>query len=109
EDAGERCVNVLRRRTAAEVRRLMDYPPGSAGRVMDARAPSFRAEQSAGVTLDQLRVSKPRDLRQLFVVDTERRLKGTVDIQDLLIAEPNDQLGEIARPPLPPVSPFDDP
>ena len=108
DDARERCLTLLPRRTAAEVRRLMDYPPGSAGRVMDARAPAFRAEQSAGVTLDQLRVSKPRDLRQLFVVDTERRLKGTVDIQDLLIADPHDRLIEIARPAVATASPFDD-
>jgi magnesium transporter len=108
DDARERCLNLLPRRSAAEVRRLMDYPAGSAGRVMDARTPSFRAEQTAGVTLDQLRVSKPRDLRQLFVVDTERRLKGTVDIQALLIAEPHDQLIEIARPPVATASPFDD-
>jgi magnesium transporter len=108
DDARERCLGLLPRRTAAEVRRLMDYPPGSAGRVMDARVPSFRAEQTAGVTVDQLRVSKPRDLPQLFVVDTERKLKGAIDIQDLLIADPHDQLGEIARPPVATVSPFDD-
>jgi magnesium transporter len=108
EEARERCLGLLPRRSAAEVRRLMDYPPGSAGRVMDSRILSFRGEQTAGVTLEQLRITKPRDLRQLFVVDTERRLVGTVDIQDLLIAEPNDLLKEIARPPAATASPFDD-
>jgi magnesium transporter len=102
------CLKLLPRRAAAEVRRLMDYPPGSAGRVMDSRVPSFRGEQPAAVTLEQLRQSKPKDLRQLFIVDSERRLTGTVDIQDLLIAEPTDTLKEIARPPSAAVSPFDD-
>ena len=54
DDARERCLALLPRRAAAEVRRLMDYPPGSAGRVMDSRVPSFRGEQTAGVTLEQL-------------------------------------------------------
>jgi magnesium transporter len=108
EDARERCLALLPRRIAAEVRRLMDYPPGSAGRVMDSRVPSFRGEQTAGITLEQLRISKPRDLRRLFVVDTERRLTGTVDIQDLMIADPTDLLNEIARPPSATTSPFDD-
>jgi magnesium transporter len=108
DHARERCLALLPRRAAAEVRRLMDYPPGSAGRVMDSRVPSFRGEQTAGVTLEQLRISKPRDLRRLFVVDTERRLTGTVDIQDLMIADPTDLLNEIARPPSATVSPFDD-
>lgn len=75
---------------------------------MDTRIPSFRGEQSAAVTLEQLRQSKPKDLRQLFVVDAERRLRGVVDIHDLMIAEPTDLLREIARPPSAAVSPFDD-
>ena len=43
----DRCLELLPRRVKAEVRRLMDYPPGSAGRVMDSRVPSFRG-RSAG-------------------------------------------------------------
>ena len=86
----------------------MDYPAGSAGRVMDSRIPSFRGEQPAAITLEQLRQSKPKDLRQLFIVDAERRLTGIVDIHDLMIAEPTDLLKEIARPPSATVSPFDD-
>jgi magnesium transporter len=108
DDSRDRCLALLPRRAEAEVRRLMDYPPGSAGRVMDSRIPSFRGEQTAGVTLEQLRQSKPKDLRQIFIVDSERRLTGTVDIQDLMIAEPTDLLKEIARAPSAAVSPFDD-
>jgi magnesium transporter len=108
DEARERCLTLLPRRTEGEVRRLMDYPPGSAGRVMDSRVPSFRGDQPVAATLDQLRQSKPKDLRQLFVVDSERRLRGAVAFQDLLIAEPTDLLKEIARPPSAVVSPFDD-
>lgn len=108
DESRNRCLELLPRRAEAEVRRLMDYPAGSAGRVMDSRVPSFRGEQPAGLTLDQLRQAKPKDLRQLFIVDAERRLTGTVDIQDLMIAEPTDLLKEIARPPAAAVSPFDD-
>ena len=48
EESRNRCLALLPRRTEAEVRRLMDYPAGSAGRVMDSRIPSFRGEQPAG-------------------------------------------------------------
>ena len=108
EDSRDRCLSLLPKRAETEVRRLMDYPAGSAGRVMDSRIPSFRAEQPASITLEQLRQSKPKDLRQLFVVDAERRLVGIVDLQDLLIAEPTDLLKEISRAPGAAVSPFDD-
>jgi|SRR5882672_1861774 len=108
DESTERCLELLPRRVSTEVRRLMDYPPGSAGRVMDSRIPSFRGDQTTAATLDLVRQTKPRDLRQLFIVDAERRLTGTVDIQDLLVAEPGDLLKEIARPPAATVSPFDD-
>jgi magnesium transporter len=108
ESSRERCLNLLPRRAAAEVRRLMDYPAGSAGRVMDSRTLSFRGELTAGAALEQLRQTKPRDLRQLFIVDADRRLTGAVDVQDLAIAEPGDFLRDIARPPVATVSPFDD-
>jgi magnesium transporter len=108
EESRDRCLALLPKRIQAEVRKIMDYPPGSAGRVMDSRVPSFRGEQPAGLTLEQLRQAKPKDLRQLFIVDSERRLLGTVSLEDLLIAEPTDLLKEIARPPSAAVSPFDD-
>jgi magnesium transporter len=108
EESRDRCLSLLPKRTASEVRRLMDYPPGSAGRVMDSRIPSFRGDQTAAATLDHLRLAKLRDARRLFVVDADRKLLGTVDLQDLLIAEPTDTLREIARPPHATVSPFDD-
>jgi magnesium transporter len=108
DESAERCLALLPRRVAAEVRRLMDYPPGSAGRVMDSRILSFRGDQTTAAALEQVRQVKPRDLRQLFIVDAERRLTGTVDLQDLLVAEPTDLLKEIARPPAATVSPFDD-
>ena len=108
DESRDRCLKLLPRRTEAEVRRLMAYPPGSAGRVMDTRIPSFRGEQAVALTLEQLRQSKPKDLRELFIVDSERRLIGVVDIQALMIAEPIDLLKEIARAPSAAVSPFDD-
>lgn len=108
EGARERCLALLPKRVKTEVRRLMDYPAGSAGRVMDSRIPSFRGDQTAAAVLEQVRLNKPRDLRQLFIVDADRRLTGTVDVQDLLIAEPTDLLAEIARQPAATVSPFDD-
>ncbi len=106
--ARDRCLELLPRRVSAEVRRLMDYPVGSAGRVMDSRILSFRGEQTVAAALEQLRTSRPREIRQLFIVDAERRLRGTVGLQQLLMAEPTDLLKELARPLSAAVSPFDD-
>lgn len=108
ESSRERCLSLMSKRVAAEVRRLMTYPPGSAGRVMDTRMLTFRPEQMAGTTLEQLRQLKPRGVRHLFVVGAGQQLLSTVDIQDLAIAEPDELLQDIARPIGATVSPLDD-
>jgi magnesium transporter len=101
-------LSLLPRRLETEVRRLMTYPAGSAGRVMDSRVPSFRDDVEVGAALAQLRQTKPRDLRKIFLTDVDRKLAGLVDLQDLLIADPQDRLVDIARPVAATVSPFDD-
>jgi magnesium transporter len=108
EESRSRCLALLPRRAEAEVRRLMDYPAGSAGRVMDKRIPSFRGEQPRPRNARAAAAEQTEDLRQLFIVDAERRLIGIVDLHDLMIAEPTDMLKEIARPANATVSPFDD-
>ncbi|HEX7080688.1 MAG TPA: magnesium transporter [Gammaproteobacteria bacterium] len=107
EESREHCLALLPSAEAAEVRRFMDYPPGSAGRVMDTRALTFRPEQTVGAALETLRRLKPRDARLLFLVGPEQTLVSAVDIQQLAIADPDEQLGDIAHPAAA-VSPFDD-
>jgi magnesium transporter len=104
----QRCLELLPPAVAEELRRLMSYPLGSAGRVMDCRVIKFRPDQTAAAALAQLRQLRPKHLRELFVVDEDQRLTSVVDIQDLATAPPGEPLREIARPPSATVSPFDD-
>jgi magnesium transporter len=81
------------------VESLMAYPPDAAGRLMDPRVSSFRAELTAAAALERLKgFRKNRSLRELFLVDEEGRLAGRVDIQDLATAAPDERLQRIARP-----------
>lgn len=107
EDQRARCLHLLPEGIAEEIERLMSYPADSAGRIMDSRILTFRADQPASSALDHLRRVKPRGLRQLFLVDEEQRLTATVDIQDLAMAEPDELLGALSRPPRATTSPFD--
>jgi len=78
---------------------LMAYSPDAAGRLMDPRVSSFRADLTAAQALERLRgFKKNRALRELFLVDDEGRLAGRVDIQDLATAAPDERLQRIARP-----------
>jgi magnesium transporter len=78
---------------------LMAYAPDTAGRLMDPRVASFRADMSAGAALERMRgFKKNRALRDLFLVDDESRLSGRVEIQDIATAPADERLQRIARP-----------
>ncbi len=96
EDRG-RFIGLLNAQVAAEIRKLMQYPPDSAGQFMDPRALAFRADLTAHEALARLRQTRRRGLRELYVVDDDGRLEGRVDIQDLALADPDESLARIAR------------
>jgi len=78
---------------------LMAYPPDTAGRLMDPRVTSFRGEMTAADAIGRMRsFKKTRALRELFLIDDEGILSGRIEIQDLALSPPEQQLKQIARP-----------
>jgi magnesium transporter len=78
---------------------LMAYPPDTAGRLMDPRISSFRADTTVAEAIDRMRhFRKNRDLRELYLVDDEGVLAGRLEIQDLVTSSPDTRLRQIARP-----------
>ncbi|MBU0593514.1 MAG: magnesium transporter [Pseudomonadota bacterium] len=97
EEVRQHFIGLLNTQVAAEIRKLMQYPPDSAGQFMDPRALAFRGELTAHEALARLRQTRRRGLRELYVVDDDGRLEGRVDIQDLALADPDEMLARIAR------------
>ena len=83
---------------AQDLRRLLDYPPDSAGALMHPVVATFRARQSAQEVLKYLRRFRGAATRDVIVVDDEGRLDGVVDIQDLALAFGKTPLGQLMRP-----------
>lgn len=78
---------------------LMAYPPDTAGRLMDPRVTSFRAEMTAADAIERMRsFRRNRALRELFLVDNDGVLSGRLEIQDLALAPSDQPLGQLARP-----------
>ena len=96
-DERMRYEELLDPQVAAEIRTLMQYPPDSAGQLMDPRVLAFRGELTAQEALVRLRQAKRRGLRELYLVDDDGRLAGRVDIQDLALADPDETLARIAN------------
>lgn len=83
---------------AQELRELLAYPEGTAGRIMDPVIHPLRAEATVAAAHERLRTAKQRGLRELFVVDGEGRLSGRVEIQDLALTNRSQPLADIIRP-----------
>ena len=83
---------------ARELRRLMDYPEETAGRLMDPRFLAFREFMRVSDALQAIRENGLRTARSLFIVDAQNRLTGRVLLQDAAIADPTTRLGELSSP-----------
>jgi magnesium transporter len=81
-----------------EIKRLMSYPPDSAGRLMEPRISYFRGSLTVEETVDRLRGSRAQATRSLFIVDELNKLSGRVSIQEIAVAPPGTRLRDIAQP-----------
>lgn len=94
----ERLLGLLTEGTAEELRKLMAFPPNSAGALMDTRVRAFRGSVTVKSAIQQLRALLPRTLRHVFLVDEANRLSSVLDVQELMFAEPGQPLAELSRP-----------
>jgi magnesium transporter len=84
---------------AKELGEFMAYPPDSAGHLMDTRINAFRNETRIEDAVSRMRAVKPRPTRQLKIVDDANRLIGVVPIENVVVADPDETLETLARPP----------
>ncbi len=97
ENARTRYLNLLEKNLAREIRALIAYPLDSAGHLMDPYVRGFRLEARVQDVLDRLRTVRVRTVVDVFLIDDENRLVGSVSLQEIAIASPEDVLGSLAR------------
>ncbi|HUG47396.1 MAG TPA: magnesium transporter [Candidatus Limnocylindria bacterium] len=76
---------------------LLGYPENSAGRVMSPEVVNLRANQTVAEALARLRRigRKAETIYGLPVTDESRRLVGALGLRDLVLAEPDEKVGEL--------------
>jgi len=82
---------------ARELEELMSYPEGTAGRLMQPRAPSMPAHRTARQALAKLRRFTSRDAAVLVVTDDDGKLVGLANLADVVRADPASQLANIVQ------------
>ena len=96
-DAREQLLVAMPAPAAQELRMVMQYPPDTAGHMMDPRIGCLRADLNVAEAIERLRSIRQRGLRELFVVDDEMRLVGQVELEDLLFTDRERPIREIMR------------
>ena len=97
EDERERLLALTDSRIAKEVRAVAFYPPDRAGALMEAGAQMLRQSSTVAEVLVRLRQDRRPGLVGIFVVDSDNRLLGWVDMQDLALSEPGERVGELVQ------------
>lgn len=88
----ERCLDTVGGPLAAELRELAAYPLETAGALMDARVTSFRPDATVRDVIRRLRSFRTRRVQDVFLVDDEGRLAGSLSLQTIVMAEPGTRL-----------------
>ncbi len=76
---------------------LLNYPADSAGRIMTPEFIDLKEGMSVARALERIRATaaKKETIYTSFVVSPERRLKGTVHLEDLILAAPETPLTDV--------------
>ncbi len=89
---------------------LLGYPENSIGRLMTPDYLAIKADWTIEKVLNYIRqVGKNKEtLNVIFVVDEKGKLLGQVDIRDILLSSPDQQISEIYDENITPLNVFDD-
>jgi magnesium transporter len=84
-------------RDAAEVQRLLRYPPRTAGRLMTEKFATIRPGWTVAETLDHLKRIDPEveTIQSLYAVDEDGRLVGYVSLRRLFPAPPDRRVADM--------------
>lgn len=84
----------------AHLRRILRFPDGSAGSLMDPRALAVADDISSGEAMARIRRSPGHMLAYIYVVDRAHRLVGVLDLRELMLARPVDPVSSAMRTPV---------
>lgn len=98
EDAHEALVQDLTPADQKELERLLSYPEGSAGRMMDRSFLGAHSNLTVAEVLERLKTSPIRNARSMYIVTPKGRLTGRVDMQALALAAPGESISTLMQP-----------
>lgn len=110
EDVTEGVLALMDDEAEQEIRKLLVYPPDSAGGLMTTEIASLPLALTAGEAIERIRQinDEYEDLSYVYVVGEEGRLVGVISFRDLVFKRPGASLEEVMIPDPISVTPFTD-
>ncbi|PAU87047.1 magnesium transporter [Pseudomonas sp. WN033] len=80
-----------------DLRRLASYAEGTAGAIMTSDYVVVPADLTAREALDQIRLTAPdaETIYQIYVLDEQQRIAGTLSLRELILAPPHRRIEEL--------------
>lgn len=99
-DDRDRMLAALPTEDAVEIRDLLRYGEETAGGLMTTALVSVSTDSSAGDAIAEIRRQgrEVEDFYTVFVVDDRDRLRGTVPLADLIVADPGEAVASLVEP-----------
>jgi magnesium transporter len=96
----ERLFGRMEAKEVERLRRVMAYPAGTAGALMDTAVVAFPEDVPVGEILRRARRQPQKMLYYVYVTDRDQKLLGVLTLRELMHAPPGRSVGEIGRRPV---------
>ncbi len=93
----EELLNSMEKEASDEIRELLEYDSKAVGSLMSTDFVSFKNNETINEAIETLRKLKPEEdeIFNLYVVDKNDKLIGTLPLRDLVISDPTSKIGDI--------------
>jgi magnesium transporter len=106
EDTSSRLLAGLPPLSQRNISEALEFPAGTAGRLMDPRVTTFREETTIDEALERIRKTKNRKITDVVLADEDGKLTGVVSLQSLVGAPKDAAMGSLADRDRPVVTPM---
>ena len=85
--------------TRSDINKLLNYPDDSAGSVMTVEYAELKSNQTIKQAISTLRkeIDEYETINVCYVVDDSRKLIGHISLKDILLADSDDKISDIAK------------
>jgi magnesium transporter len=99
DEQADQILDQLEEEQSDQIEELLEYDEQTAGGIMTPDVAALRANATVAEAIEYIRQAKTdEDLHEIYVIDDQRRVVGTVPLRKLVTTRPGTRLGDIAEP-----------